>query len=164
MQELVMIGFTDKHRAIEVLPQLQRLKFDWCTDLENAVAVEVERDGRLRLHQSQLLDPGSSSYTPQWKGILNMIVPLPHVRESSVPSAIAECRDANARSQYWLQTGSLEPNFIRDAAALLRPGHSAILAVIGEARPALAVFLGYSYVVLHTPMDEPFNSERLHQG
>lgn len=57
MHELVMIGFVDKHRAIEVLSQLQRLKFDWCADLQNAIAVEVERDGRLRVHHSQLLDP-----------------------------------------------------------------------------------------------------------
>ena len=28
VQELVMIGFTDKRRALEVLPQLQRLEFD----------------------------------------------------------------------------------------------------------------------------------------
>ena len=48
MQELVMIGFADKHRAIEVLPQLQRLDFHWCTDLQNAVAVEVEKDGWLK--------------------------------------------------------------------------------------------------------------------
>jgi uncharacterized membrane protein len=33
MTELVMIGFTDQHRAAEVLSQLQRLKFDWASDL-----------------------------------------------------------------------------------------------------------------------------------
>ena len=57
MAELVMIGFSEKRRALEVLQQLQRLKFGWCDDLNNAVAVEVERDGRLRLLHSHLLDP-----------------------------------------------------------------------------------------------------------
>jgi hypothetical protein len=63
-----MIAFAEKLRAIEVLPQLQRLKFDWSADLRTAVAVEVENDGKLRLHHSQLLDPVSGlDDTLQWK-------------------------------------------------------------------------------------------------
>jgi uncharacterized membrane protein len=157
MHELVMIGFADKHRAIEVLPQLQRLKFDWCADLQNAIAVEVEADGRLRLHHSQLLDPASNSNTLQWKAILSSIVPMPHTEESSSSSTIAETRTIHTYSDAWLKSGFPDVNFLRDAAALLRPGHSAILAIIREARPALAVLLGYSYVVLTTNIDVPMN-------
>ena len=54
MRELVMIGFAEKHRAVEVLSQLQRLKFDWSADLRNAVAVEVEKDGRFRLRPQSI--------------------------------------------------------------------------------------------------------------
>lgn len=68
MKELVMVAFAEKHRASEVLPQLQRLQFDWSPDLQSAVAVEVEKDGRLRMMQSQLLDPvAASEDAPQWK-------------------------------------------------------------------------------------------------
>jgi uncharacterized membrane protein len=157
MHELVMIGFADKHRAIEVLPQLQRLQFDWCADLQNAIAVEVETDGRLRLHHSQILDPASSSNTLQWKAILSWIVPMPHTGESSSSNTIAETRTIHTYSDAWLKSGFPDANFLRDAAALLRPGHSVILAIIREARPALAVLLGYSYVVLTTNIDVPMN-------
>jgi uncharacterized membrane protein len=157
MQELVMIGFADKHRAIEVLPQLQRLKFDWCADMQNAIAVEVEKDGRLRLHQSQLLDPASYSNTLQWKALLNSIVPMPHTLESSSSGSIAEARAINGDGGKWLKDGYLDANFLRDAAALLRPGYSAILAIIRQTRPALAVLLGYSNVVLRTNIDAPEN-------
>jgi uncharacterized membrane protein len=153
MQELVMIGFPDKHRAIEVLPQLQRLKFDWCADLQNAIAVEVETDGRLRLHHSQLLDPAFSSNTLQWKAILSTIVPIPHTLESSSSGSIAEARAINRDGVKWLKGERLDANFLRDAAALLRPGHSAILAIIHETRPALPVLLGYSYIVLRADID-----------
>jgi uncharacterized membrane protein len=153
MHELVMIGFADKHRAIEVLPQLQRLKFDWCFDLQDAIAVEVEKDGRLRLHQSQLLDPESSSNTLQWKAILNSIVPMPHTRESSSSSSITEARAINSDAGKWLEAERLDGNFLRDAAALLRPGQSAILAIIRESRSALEVLSGFSYVVLRTNID-----------
>ena len=153
MQELVMIGFADKHRAIEVLPQLQRLKFDWCADLQNAIAVEAEMDGRLRLHHSQLLDPASNSNALQWKALLNAIIPMPHTLESSSSGSIAEARAINSDGGKWLKYGCLDAEFLRDAAALLRPGYSAILAIIPETRSALAVLLGYSNVVLRTRFD-----------
>jgi uncharacterized membrane protein len=155
MHELVMIGFADKHRAIEVLPQLQRLRFAWCADLQNAIAVEVEKDGRLRLHHSQLLDPASSSDTLQWKSILSSIMPIPHTPEWSSSGTIAEARAINSEGGKWLKRERLDANFLRDAAALLRPECSAILAIIREARPALAVLFGYSYVVLRTDIDLP---------
>src|SRR5271168_1677698 len=99
MRELVMIGFTEKHRAVEVLPQLQRLQFDWSADLQDAVAVEIESNGRLRLNHSQLLDPESGSNLAQWKAILSAIVPLPHVPQSSTAETVAEVRTINAEGR-----------------------------------------------------------------
>ena len=84
MQELVMIGFADKLRAVEVLPQLQRLKFNWSADLQAAVAVEVENDGRLRLHHNQLLDPAfGSDDVLRWKAVLQALQEEPQVRSGS---------------------------------------------------------------------------------
>jgi uncharacterized membrane protein len=150
-----MIGFAEKHRAVEVLPQLQRLKFDWSADLRNAVVVEVEKDGRLRLHHSQLLDPAVGSNMPKWKAILSAIVPLPHIPQSSTAETAVEVRTINAEGKSWLKGGSLDRDFIRNAAALLRPGNSAILALIRESPSALAVLSGYSYIVLRTSVELP---------
>src|SRR5277367_1263853 len=152
MQELVMIGFTEKHRAVEVLAQLQRLQFDWSADLQDAVAVEIENNGLLRLNHSQLLDPASASTLSQWKAILSAIVPLPYVPQSSAAETNVEVRNINAQGSSWLKMTSLEDDFIRDAAAVLRPGNSAILAIVRELKPALAVLSGYSYIVLRTSM------------
>jgi uncharacterized membrane protein len=149
--ELVVIGFSEKHRALEVLPQLQRLKFDWCADLNDAVAVEVEKDGRLRLLHSDLLDPRAGwQGASQWKAILSAIVPLPHLPASSKQILVSEVRSINADSSAWLKDFALDRNFVRDAAALLRPGNSAIFVTLREWKPALAVLSGYSPIVLHT--------------
>src|SRR5271155_3427059 len=153
-QELVMIGFAENHRAVEVLPQLQRLKFDWCADLQNAVAVEIEKDGRLRLHHSQLLDPAIGSNMPQWKAILSAIVPLPHTPQLSKAETIAEVRAINDETGRWLKVISADRNFLRDSAALLRPGNSAILAIIGKSQSALSMLAGYSHFVLHTKLGD----------
>ena len=151
MEELVVIAFTEKLRAVEVLTQLQRLKFDWSADLRAAVAVEVENDGKLRLHHSQLLDPVSGlDDTLQWKAILNAIVPLPHLPVESTPDIAFQVRVINAKGSSWLKRVSRDRDFIRNAAAVLRPGNSAILAIIRDAQPALAVLSGYSPIVLHT--------------
>jgi uncharacterized membrane protein len=153
MQELVMIGFTERHRASEVLPQLQRLTFDWSADLRNAVAVEIETDGRLRLHHSQLLDPAAGSEVPSWKAILSAIVPLPHTPKSSRADTLAEVRVINGETDRWLRSISSDREFARNAAALLSPGNSAIFAIIGQARSALAFLGGYSPFVLHTAVN-----------
>jgi len=153
MQELVMIGFAEKHRAVEVLAQLQRLQFDWIADLQDAVAVEIESNGLLRLNHSQLLDPSSGSNLSQWKAILSAIVPLPHVPQLSTAETNVEVRKINAQGTRWLKITSLDSDFLRDAAAVLRPGNSAILAIVRVLDPVLAVLSGYSYVVLHTSIE-----------
>lgn len=153
MNELVMIGFTEGYRAAELLPQLQRLTFEWSADLRNAVAVEIERDGRFRLHQSQLLDPAADSDALPWKAILSAIVPLPHTVQSSKDEIVAEARAVNKEAGKWLSRISSDRDFVRDAAALLRPGNSAILAIIGDSQTALGMLLGYSHFILHTVLD-----------
>jgi len=151
VEELVVIGFVDKLRAVEVLPQLQRLKFDWSADFQTAVAVQVESDGKLRLHQGQLLDPGSGlDEGLEWKAILNAIIPLPHGPADSTADVSSRVRLINARGGSWLKRVSRDRDFIRDAAAVLRPGNSAILAIVHDSPSALAVLSGYSLVVLHT--------------
>ena len=143
MQELVMIGFTEKLRAIEVLPQLQRLQFDWTSDLRTAIAIEVEKDGKLRLHYSQLLDPaGDLDDVLQWKAILNAIIPLPHVPPDSASETAFQFRRINAEGRKWLKDIALDRDFLRNAAALLRPGNSAIFVLFrsfGAFAPQLVV-------------------------
>jgi len=153
VDELVVLGFGERLRAVEVLPQLQRLKFDWSGDLRTAIAVEVESDGKLRLHHSQLLDPASGfDDSLQWKAILNAIVPLPHLPVESTATAALQARVINAKASDWLKRVSHDRDFVRNAAALLRPGNSAILAILRDSQPALAVLSGYTSIVLHTTL------------
>jgi uncharacterized membrane protein len=147
--ELVLIGFADTYRANEVLAQLQRLQFDWISDIRNGVAVTVGSEGGLRIMRSHLLDP-SVRTDFKWEALLAAIMPLPH------PQADNVANDFNAitvQSRVWLGKLSFHQSFLRDAAALLRPGHSAILATIDDWRPAIEFLSGYSHFVLHTTIN-----------
>jgi uncharacterized membrane protein len=151
VKELVLMAFAERHRASELLPQLQRLKFDWSTDLQSAIAVEVEGDGRLRMTQSQMVDPAEElKDAPRWKELLSAIVPLPHTSAASTAEVISQVRTINVGSSTWLKSSSLDQDFVRNAAALLRPGNSAILAVVDDWQSALPVLCGFSHIVLHT--------------
>jgi len=149
--ELVMIGFADKHRAAEVLSQLQRLKFDWTPDLHNGIAVEVEADGRLRMLESHLLDPAAGAEDAfEWEALLSAIVPQPHLPSSSRETLSREAHHINLEGRTWLKDLSFDQDFTRNAAALLQPGNSAILATIHDWRFAMKLLSGYSQLVLHT--------------
>jgi uncharacterized membrane protein len=151
VEELVVMGFGDKHRALEVLPQLQRLRFPWSSNLCNAIAVEVEQDGRLRVMHSQMLDPASGvDDLMRWKALLSAIVPLPHAPVSSTPEVSFEFRGINSAASDWLKDPSLDKDFVRNVAALLQPGNSAIFALIQDWQSAAPVLSGYSHLVLHT--------------
>src|SRR5690242_13595255 len=52
MAELVVVGFEGKHRAAEVLDQLEVLNAYWAIDLKDAVAVYRTDDGKLRFDRS----------------------------------------------------------------------------------------------------------------
>jgi uncharacterized membrane protein len=148
MTELVMIGFAEQQRAIEVLSQLQRLKFDWASDLREGVAVEVEPDGRLRMLQSHLLDPAAEAVREfEWEALLSAIVPQPYPASANRNTKTSTL---NEQSRTWLQDLSFDQDFKRNAAALLRPGSSAILAAISDWRSAMELLSGYSSLVLHT--------------
>jgi uncharacterized membrane protein len=149
------MGFGERHRALEVLPQLQQLHFDWSAGLQNAVAVEVEKDGRLRMLQSQLLDPAASSgEVPKWKAILSAIVPMPYLPRTTATELISEVRSNNAEGSSWLGNPLLDKDFVRNAAALLRPGNSAILTAVDDWPSAAQVLSGFSRIVLHTKVSQ----------
>src|SRR3954471_9947220 len=52
MSELIVVGFHGKHRATEVLDQLEQLNETWAVDLKDGVAAYRRENGKLRVDQS----------------------------------------------------------------------------------------------------------------
>jgi uncharacterized membrane protein len=154
LSELVVMGFSDRYRAEEVLSQLRRLDFTWAADLENAVAAEVDTRGQLRFRHSQVLDPAFGDSAPAWRALLGAIqAPVIRLQPPARESA-GDSQALNAEALLWRRALAADPEFLRDLGALLRPGDSAILAVLTEGEAAVRVLRGYSNILLRTSLTE----------
>ena len=71
MENLIVVGFRGRHRASEVLSQLQQLDDDWTLDLADAVAAYRTDDGRLRVDQS--INP-TTKEGAAWGGIVGAML------------------------------------------------------------------------------------------
>jgi uncharacterized membrane protein len=147
-KKLIIVGFSDRDRALEVLPQLKRLHFSWSAGLKEAVAVEVESDGRLKLFQGIVLDaaPGKEAFA-EWESLLGVLRPVSHRALAGSPAKVNE---RYAQAVHWFDHFSLNQEFVRNAAALLSPDSSAVMAIIDGGEDALGILGGYSRFVLHT--------------
>jgi uncharacterized membrane protein len=154
LNELVVMGFSDRYRAEEVLGQLRRLEFSWAADLEHAVAVEVDARGQLRFRHSLVLDPAFDDSAPAWRGLLGAIQPPAAPLRSAATENASNSQALNAEASLWRKALMADSGFLRDLGALLRPGDSAIFAVLSDAEAAVRVLRGYSNVLLRTSLPE----------
>jgi hypothetical protein len=86
----------------------------------------------------------------RWNALLSAIVPLPYSPQSSTSEVNTEVRIINAAASQWLKDSSLDRDFVRNVAAVLQPGNSAIFTMIQDWRSAAPVLSGYSQLLLHT--------------
>jgi uncharacterized membrane protein len=154
VSELVVLGFSDRYRAEEVLGQLRRLDFSWAPDLENAVAVEIDDRGGIRLRHSLALDPAFADSAPAWRALLVAIQPQAAPLQSTSRERARESQTVNTEASQWRRELMADSDFLRDLGAVLRSGDSVIFAVLGDADAAIRVLRGYSSVLLRTSLTE----------
>ena len=89
MSELMVVGFKkDKYRASDVLGQLRQLDFDWVIDLDDAVAVYRDYDGKLRVQQSYELTTGEgAAWGGLWGSLIGALLAIPFTAGASAAAA-----------------------------------------------------------------------------
>ena len=167
MSELVVVAFKgDKFRASDALDKLRELDFKWVIDLEGAVAMYRDYDSALHLRQSPELTNGEGlAWGGIWGSLIGAILAVPFTGGASAAAAAALATGALAGSavggtvgaldaSWWKKDFGLDGTFIQDVGALLRPGDSAIFALIDTSEPdALAEqFEGFGGTVLRSSL------------
>ena len=168
MSELVVVGFKkDKYRASDVLDQLRQLDFDWVIDLDDAVAVYRDYDGKLRVQQSYDLTTGEgAAWGGLWGSLIGAALAIPFTGGASAAAA-AGAVAAGALSgtavgatagaidaTWWKEDFGIDDSFVSDVGTMIQPGDSAIFALIESADPGVvaAQFKGYGGTVLRSSM------------
>ncbi|PWT89557.1 MAG: hypothetical protein C5B55_11175 [Blastocatellia bacterium] len=167
MSELVAFVFRDEFRAPEVLNELRRRDWPWVRDLDEAVAVTLNEDGKARVHLSiDLSTYKGSGWARLWGSLLGtmLFLPLSEVMVQvadgiafSPNNGKAITRNTNGstpESEWWTKSLENSGNFKRDVAALMVANGSAIFMLLRShnAAPALKQLGNYGNTIVHTSL------------
>jgi len=166
-ENLIVVGFHGKHRASEVLGQLEQLTYDWSLQMKDAVAAYRTDDGRLRVDQSvQPTTKEGAGYGAFIGGIIGALLAAPFTGGLSAAAAAATlgvgaatagtvggaigAEDADTFKREY----GISDDFVKEVGGMIKPGDSAVFAVIrgGNAEQMAEKFRGYGGTILRTSL------------
>lgn len=127
MSTLVVIGYDDVYKAEEVRLKLRKLQSEYLIDLEDAVVAVKDRDGKVKLHQAVNLTAAGAISGGFWGTLIGMIFLNPLL-------GLAVGAGAGAASGALTDLG-INDQFMKDLAAALTPGSSALFVLVRKATP-----------------------------
>jgi uncharacterized membrane protein len=176
-QNLIVVGFHGKHRASEVLGQLEQLTYDWALDLKDGVAAYRTDDGRLRIDQSvQPTTKEGGGYGAFLGAMIGGLLAAPFTGGLSA-AATATALGVGAATFGTLggamgaddaatfkQDYGISDDFVKQVGGMIAPGDSALFAVIrgGNAEQIAKNFRGYGGTILNTTLS-PKVAERVQE-
>ena len=170
MSQLIVVGFKqDMYRASEVLNRLTSLNDDWVVDLRDAVAVYRDYSGKLRVDQSYQMTTGEGAgWGLFWGAMIGALIAIPFTAGAS-GAALAGGLAAGAagggllgatggalNADWWKEEFGIPEEFAKSIGGLVKPGDSAILALLRTVDPIQVAeqFRGYGGTVLQTTLSK----------
>jgi uncharacterized membrane protein len=176
-QNLIVVGFHGKHRASEVLGQLEQLTYDWALDLKDAVAAYRTDDGRLRVDQSvQPTTNEGAGYGAFIGSMIGALLAAPFTGGLSAAAAAATVGVGAATvgtagaavgaddAESFKREYGISDEFVKEIGGMIQPGDSAVFAVVRGGNPEQVAekFRGYGGTILRTNLS-PKVAERVQQ-
>jgi uncharacterized membrane protein len=127
MSTLVTIGYDDEFKVEEVRLKLRKLQKDYLIDLEDAVVAVKNAKGKVKLHQSINLTAASALSGGFWGSLIGLIFLNPILGAALGASA-------GAVSGALTDVG-INDKFMKDLAAAMNPGSSALFVLVRKATP-----------------------------
>ena len=167
MAELIVVGFKNNlYRASHVLDQLQRMN-NWEVDLRDAVAVYREENGKLRVDQSFQKTAGQGAgWGALWGSLIGFTLAIPFTGGISAAAAAGTIAAATLGggalgagagaldASWWKNEFGIPDDFVKQVAAMIQPGDSAVYALLRTANPddVADQFRGYGGTILSTTL------------
>jgi len=167
MAELMVVGFEGKHRAAEVLNQLEDIDLSFEIDLKDAVAVYRTDDGKLRVDQSaQPTTKEGAAWGAMLGGLVGAALLAPFTLGASAAVAattlgaglftggVTGAALGGDDADTWKKTYGISDDFVKEVGGMVQPGQSAVFVLAGARNPVAIAerFRGYGGKVLRTTL------------
>src|ERR1700758_5448651 len=127
MSTLVVVGYDEPYKAEEVRLKLRKLQSEYLLDLEDAVVAVKDEKGKVKLHQAVNLTAAGAIAGGFWGSLVGLIFLSPLL-------GMAIGAAAGAASGALTDVG-IDDNFMKELAATLKPGCSALFVLVRKASP-----------------------------
>lgn len=126
MSDLIVIGFQDEFKADEVLIELRKLEREYLVDLEDAAIVVRNKEGKVKIKQTQELVTSGALSGGFWGLLIGLI--FLHPMLAIFGAAVGAISGA-------LTDIGIDDNFIREIGDTIEPGTSAIFVLVKKSTP-----------------------------
>jgi uncharacterized membrane protein len=127
MSTLVVIGYNDLYQAQEVRLKLIKLQKDYLIDMEDAVVVVKNEDGKVKLHQAINLTTTGAISGGFWGSLIGLIFlnPLLGLAAGAAAGAVSGA----------LSDVGINDTFMKDLANTMQPSSSALFVLVRKSTP-----------------------------
>jgi uncharacterized membrane protein len=127
MGNLIAIAYPSQATAEEVLATLARLQTEKSIELEDAVIVTRNQDGKVKLHQSVKLGASGAAGGALWGGLIGLLFLAPLVG-MAVGAAAGGAAGAMADV-------GVDDRFLKDLGTKLAPDSAALIVLVHRSTP-----------------------------
>lgn len=127
MSTLVVVGYDDMFKAEEVRLKLMKMQKDYLIDLGDAVVAVKDQSGKVKLHQAVNMTAAGAVSGGFWGTLIGLIFlnPLIGLAVGATTGAVSGA----------LTDLGIDDKFMKDLAATLKPGSSALFVLVQKATP-----------------------------
>src|SRR6476469_1917893 len=141
MAELIVVGFKkDMYRASEVLNTLNDMNNSWIVDLQDAVAVYRDYDGKLRVDQSYQMTTGEGAgWGGLFGGLIGAMLAAPFTGGASAAGAVIAAGSLSGGAlggtlgaidaESWKEGYGISEEFVDRVSTMLQPRDSALFVL-----------------------------------
>lgn len=161
MSTLIAVTYPNEQRAQQVLAELKKLQSAYLIDLEDAVYVTKDPDGRPRLHQSVDLTEAGAVNGAFWGLLIGLLITLPFPFLAPLAWLGVAAASAGVGAAIGALTGrasdlGIDDQFMRNLSANMAPGTSTLFILarsvtLDKVEPDLAKFGG---TLIYTNLDK----------
>jgi uncharacterized membrane protein len=127
MSTLVVVGYDDLFKAEEARLKLWKMQKDYLIDMADAVVAVKDQSGKVKLHQAVNLTAAGAASGGFWGALIGLMFLNPLV-------GMAIGATAGAVSGALGDVG-INDNFMKELAATLHPGSSALFVLVRKSTP-----------------------------